>query len=233
MELRPGPKQAFTPADQADYTGIETNEKIVVALKEGLSLAQNLCTELEMNPSTSCRARERVWWDTPWVTENMGSAFGGWCDVKVEDLTPLEDEADQDERENVEEVTATPSQSQVEEEMEVTSVQDVDVQAGVKAIMDEMYVDLVYGEVVLDYKPTVTSDGKTFYKRTILSHAFENPGISKDRLLRVKQGVYHNIALDKPKGQGDEQTMMMTVGSFCGVLFEDPSYLRGRVTRGS
>lgn len=229
MDLVPGPKEGHIPVDQTDYSGIQTNEDVIVALKEGLVLAQSASSRVQMNPSPYCR--DRVWWETPWITEGLGVLSGGWCSVTVEDLAPVEDDDEDVAQLQVAEVHVDPHDEGDDEGDD--GVHDTHVASeGCGTILSEMYSDLVYGEPRVDVKPTVSYNGRQMYKSTLVSQLVGNPNLSKDRLTRVKQSLYFNNLVDKPKDRDGEHTMLMTVSSDIGVLFVDGSQ-KGRHTRSS
>jgi len=95
-------------ADQTNYAGIETNVHVVEALQEGFRRAQEVAVELEMNPSTSCRVVDRLWWDSPWKVEAKGQNYGGWCDVaEIEAMANLDDAMEVEQ--STEEITNPPT----------------------------------------------------------------------------------------------------------------------------
>ncbi|CAM6105892.1 unnamed protein product [Calypogeia fissa] len=215
--------------DQSNYIGIETNAQIVEALKEGLLLAQNVATKLEMNPSTS--ARDKVWWNTPWITEQRGVKFGGWGDVNVDLLQETEDalEKDPEPQLTVESNTATQRVIQlpgVEDDLD-DGVSDIAIgSAGVHEAMSDIFSEIVHEseeevEAAQRVKPTVTCNGKEIYKSTVVSGFNQNPHLSKDRLTRVRQKFYWNNWVDKPKLQDGTPSMLIMNGSDCGVFFID------------
>ena len=221
-------------ADQANYTGIETDAEVINALKEGLVLAQSTATELEMNPSTSCR--NKVWWSTPWKVEAKGVKFGGWCDVNVDLLV--------DSCDDCLEVGQDPASSSAVVSQEVVLEEAVPPVTGlfagpelqvagaeVEATMNIMHSELVYGAPIKDVKPIVHLGDRQIYKSTMVSQLIGNPHLSKDRLTRVKQSIYFNNLVDKPNYREGVQTMFMTVGSDCGVYFLDDKPQEGRTTR--
>ena len=54
-----------------DYTTIATNDDIVTALKEGLRDVQRMINSLNMAPNPQASARNKVWFQKPWVSERL------------------------------------------------------------------------------------------------------------------------------------------------------------------
>lgn len=74
-------------------------------------------------------------------------------------------------------------------------------------------------KVISQISPFVEVDGKTICKSTLVSQLNGNPTLSKDRLTRVKSGIYFSF---------DKKTKFQTgtclvIGSDCAVLFERSS----------
>ena len=67
--------------------------------------------------------------------------------------------------------------------------------------------------------PTVEYGGKTIYKSTLVSELNGNPYLSKDRLTRVRNSVYFNNSEDYLSAASCESTMLLGIGSDCGVFF--------------
>ncbi|CAM6104175.1 unnamed protein product [Calypogeia fissa] len=211
-------------ADQSDYTGIESNEEIVQALKEGFQLAQDVCIQLQMNPSSSCK--DQKWWKTPWLIEARGVKVGGFCDVNMEALAAKDIDACLDDDDVEEENTDADEQNHISIESgsgdEDESMHgDLEIaSANVQDTMSHMYNHLLYrdeGRKPCD--PTVIYQGVKMYKSTVVNQCNNTPGLSKDRLTRVKEGLYFNNLVDKPKLRADCPTMFIQVGTDCGVYF--------------
>jgi len=223
-KLHPLQEGVLAPS-QADYTRIVTDAEVVVALKEGFVLAQNSATECQMNPSTS--ASNTVWWKKPWEIERKGVRFGGWCDVNVETLTDLTDTLEPEttpiqstvETSTISTVVIEPLATAEEDSLSDDASEVALAGADVRVAMDDMYADLVYGVEKPNVRPTVCMEGRVVYKSTMVSQLVENPGLSKDKLTRVKQSVYFNNLVDKPCAREGIPTMFITVGSDCGVYF--------------
>jgi hypothetical protein len=87
--------------------------------------------------------------------------------------------------------------------------------------MVTMYSDLIYGAPSVEVNPTVTWMGRVYYKSTLVKEKNDNPLLSKDRMLKIKQSHYFNNLVDKPNIRAGSPTMFVTVGSDCGVFFID------------
>lgn len=232
MKLHPIDTSMEKEADLTDYTGIETNADVVLALKEGLELARDVLVRLQMNPSTSCR--NTLWWQSPWMVEAKGVDHGGWCDVNVDDLDPL-DALDPEQIVNEPtEVPEAPTADPVENPSPEGSENGGDsrstdarvVEAECRDTMASLFCELVYekrnGQTEETVCPTVNFEGKTLHKSHLVRQLVENPHLSKDRLTRVKQGLYFSAKVDKPRIREGEATMFITVGSDIGVVFYKP-----------
>ena len=83
-----------------DYSAVSTDEQVITALKEGLKEAQRMINSLNMAPNPQASAKNKIWFDKPWVAEmsdNQSFAFvvgskpvrgeDGDMEVLREDLT--------------------------------------------------------------------------------------------------------------------------------------------------
>ena len=52
-----------------DYSAVSSNDQGVQTLKEGLKNAPRLINNLNMAPNTSAVAKQKVWFEKPWITE--------------------------------------------------------------------------------------------------------------------------------------------------------------------
>ena len=52
-----------------DYSAVSSNDQGVQTLKEGLKNALRLINNLNMAPNTSIVAKQKVWFEKPWITE--------------------------------------------------------------------------------------------------------------------------------------------------------------------
>ena len=56
--------------DLGDYSLVSSNNEVVLALKEGLKDAQKMMNSLNMAPSPQAAAKNRVWFERPWILES-------------------------------------------------------------------------------------------------------------------------------------------------------------------
>ncbi|MCO5555230.1 hypothetical protein L7F22_008774 [Adiantum nelumboides] len=81
-------------------------------------------------------------------------------------------------------------------------------------VMDSVVDDVE--DIKCQISPFVEVDGKTIYKSTLVSQLNGNPTLYKDRLTRVKGGVYDTF----DKKVTYQSRTCLVVGSDCAVLFE-------------
>lgn len=179
-------------ANLNNYTVVSTDEQIVYALKEGLAEAKVMCRELGMEGEAS--------WGASWEEKDI--------------LEHLENNA----HDNLEEEEV--SLDDFVGDVIMDTVLDVDeedtiAQSELRHVMDSIVDN--EENVVSQISPFVEVDGKTLCKSTLVSQLNGNPMLSKDRLTRVKSGVYFSFEM-KSKPQ---TSTCIGIGYDCAVLFED------------
>jgi hypothetical protein len=85
--------------------------------------------------------------------------------------------------------------------------------------LDEI-LDSIDENVNITIKPVVELDGKDMYKSCLVSQLNGNPTLSKDRLTKVRNGVYFRRDERAPK---KGVSIGFGIGSDCAVLFESES----------
>ena len=183
----------------SQYDSISTDAKIVEALKNGLKDAQDILSTLGMKPEnyTQCS-----WWVKPWTEDKDYSTFQIGDEV-VDDSPPRFSNS-----------IFQSSSSLVHNERELQIME-----SEWRHELDEI-LDSTDENVRKTIKPVVNLDGKDMFKACLVSQLNGNPTLSKDRLTKVRSGVYFRRdgnTLQKGVSIG------FGIGSDCGVLFENNS----------
>ena len=190
-------------ADLGDYEAVSSYEKIVDALKEGLQKAQNLCEPLGLKPAN--KGESLKWWSQPWVdTESIWSKLDA-------------DMGEADDYDDFQQPTKDDQQLQgdPDENDEVIAVSEI--RHEIDGILDEAN-DSKTITTRQKINPTVEVDGKYIFKSTLVSQLNGNSTLSKDRLTRVRQGVYFS---HESKQQSSSNANFFGIGSDCVVYFVD------------
>lgn len=69
------------PCDLGEYSDIGTHTEVVLALQEGLKMAQIMLRHLNMAPSVHARASLKIWFTKPWEVVKSNERFMvlSWC----------------------------------------------------------------------------------------------------------------------------------------------------------
>ena len=215
--------------DLGNYTQIASNEDVVLALKEGLMEAQVMLRVLNMAPSAQCRSK--VWFLTPWIIEQGDPKHMAY--VKSKNAIIGEDGDSEVLREaldiasiiDVELVNSNSNNlDELEGNFEGGGVEDLTIleeetRQVVIEMVDSMELQVMSQTSSPNIVPIVTYEGHTIYKSTLVSQLNGNPFLSKDRLTRVRNSIYFNNADDYIAASSSISSMMLGLGSDCGVFF--------------
>jgi hypothetical protein len=181
------------------YGPISTDDKIIEALKVGLNDAQNLLSRFGMQPEGHTQSS---WWFKPW-TEDQNYPTFQVVDEVVDGSTPNN--------------SNSIFQSSSSSILNVSELQTMESEW--RHELDEI-LDTIDDNVNTTTKPVVELDGKDMFKSCLVSQLNGNPTLSKDRLTRVRNGVYFRRD-ERASKKG--VSIGFGIGSDCGVLFESNS----------
>ena len=219
-----------------DYSLIESDEHVVAALKEGLKEAQAMIRVLNMAPSSQCTAEKKTWFYTPWLLEKS--------DPKHMSFTPGEKPIqgeDGDAEVLRSELECTRLEELLEEGLTPTTENakgigefDSEIQQQLEDDMGQVVNDMLNSQEVYALDPSGTPQvvpliqfsGHTIYKSTLVSQLNGNPFLSKDRLTRVKNSIFFNNSDDYVTATSSSTSMLLGLGSDCGVYFVQRSTTR-------
>ena len=176
-------------ANLQDYIDISNDDQLVFALKEGLKEAQILCESLNMKPKHNGQ-----WWNYPWIEtkQSLSYIYG-----------------EKDDEECAEHNKNFTMHECVENDDEIAISE---IRHELDAILDDNNVNSKVSSFV-------QVDDKIIFKSTLVSHLNGNPTLSKDRLTRVREGVFYSCenANDFLNGNGN----LIGIGSDCAVFFTE------------
>ena len=180
----------------SQYDSISTDNKIIEALKIGLEDAQGILQGLGMQPK---RHTEYSWWFKPWIEDHNVPTF-----------------------EEVDEVVdnSPPGHStSIFQSLSFMVLNDSELQTMESEWRHELdgILDSIDENVNISTKPVVELDGKDMYKSCLVSQLNGNPTLSKDRLTKVRNGVYFRRDERAPK---KGVAIGFGIGSYYVVLFE-------------
>jgi hypothetical protein len=226
-------KDGEVAADLADYSELSDHSQLVLALHEGLKEAQSLLRMLNMAPTTV--AREKRWFLEPWKVEREDLKF--WAYLPAKKVTAGED----DDGEVLREAMATPAalpqivsadgeqflhleEDLVDDGLNPLLVAENECRDALADLMNEVEPPPEFPtdtdpSSVLKISPTVHLLGKDIFKSTLVSKLNGNPYLSKDWLTRVRNSIYFNNAEDYLSATSSSSTMLLGLGSDCGVFF--------------
>lgn len=235
-----------------DYSDVANNELVVVALKEGLTAAKELLTQLQMSPNSGLPAAKRKWWTRPWEVEALmwpddvvlGEASG--CNDAEDDVDhgavvgprPTEsadtcDEVDDPEA-DLDQIDEWIQEDNEAHDARIRGADDGDMEDDpnfvevatlgheVRHIFGAAMGEAIGGPTRVKVDPFVMYEGKPIYKSTLVSQLVGNPHLSKDRLTRIKQVQYASSGKRK-FGDTNPNVCLIDVGSDVGVVFEAES----------
>lgn len=192
-------------ANLGDYKSVSSDEEIIRGLREGLYEAKSVCEMLGMH--------EISWCHDTWQEEDLEDIFA----TNIEDQFSNEGDVDDishEINEDGNELSRSIEDEVVLAECELRHVLD--------SVVDEE--EKIHSQV----SPFVEVDGKQICKSTLVSQLNGNPMLSKDRLTRVKSGIYHVVDKNVRLQTGTS----LVVGSDCAVLFDcSPSKEQTRYKR--
>jgi hypothetical protein len=212
-----------------DYSQIKEDSDIIEALQAGLKEAQSMLRVLNMAPSSI--ARDKHWFLQPWSIEALDPKH--WSYVPAAKATVGEDGNGEVLRDAMAAAATDPTTVvdlgeglfHLEEDLFDDRVSPVEVaQNECKDAISEMFnaVECPMDEAShSDTKiiPIVEFSGKVIYKSTLVSELNGNPYLSKDRLTRVRNFVYFNNAEEYLSAASSSTTILLGLGSDCGVMF--------------
>ena len=176
-------------ANLKDYIDISNDDQLVFALKEGLKEAQILCESLNMKPKHNGQ-----WWNYPGIEtkQSLSYIYG-----------------EKDDEECAEHNKNFTMHECVENDDEIAISE---IRHELDAILDDNNVNSKVSSFV-------QVDDKIIFKSTLVSHLNGNPTLSKDRLTRVREGVFYSCenANDFLNGNGN----LIGIGSDCVVFFTE------------
>jgi hypothetical protein len=217
-----------------DYSAVSTNDDVVTALKEGLKEAQRMINSLNMAPNPQATAKNKIWFDRPWVAEmadKQSFCFAaGSKPVRGEDgdMEVLREDLNQKEKDMQRRAEAGELEHIVLEDVETDVVDDgvpalPVVESETRDIISELldtHEEHVRAETVpVKVEAFVEFDGNRIFKSTLNGQLNGNPFLSKDRLTRVKKSLYFNNSEDYLNAAGCSNTCFVGIGSDVGVYF--------------
>ena len=183
----------------SQYDSISIDNKIIEALKIGLEDAHRILLGLGMQPK---RHAEDSWWFQPWIEDHNYQTFK--VGDEVDDNSP-------------------PGHStSIFQSSYFMVLNDSEFQTMESEWRHELdgILDFVDENVNITTKPVVELDGKDMYQYFLVSQLNGNPTLSKDRLTKVRNGVYFKRDERAPK---KGVAIGFGIGSDCAVLFESES----------
>ncbi len=183
----------------SQYDSISTDDKIIEALKIGLEDAQGVLLGLGMQLG---RRIEDSWWFKPWIEDHNYP--------KVEAVDEVLDNSPPGPSTSI--FQSFPFMVLNDSELKTMESEWRHKLEGILDFVDE--------NVNITTKPVVELDGKDMYKSCLVSQLNGNPTLSKDRLTKVRNGVYFKRDERAPK---KGVAIGFGIGSDCAVLFERES----------
>ena len=223
-----------------DYSSLDTDDKFVDALKEGLKAAQALLNSLNMAPSTF--ARQKMWFLQPWTVEREDPKH--WAYVPPPKPVPGEDGDGEVIRDSEIEVMQgdsdvahvhasaeegecpefdsgmSPVEAASEDGNEVIRLAEEECRDAISQMLDSAEPSQPLPPTSDEkIQPVVEYMGKAIYKSTLVAELNGNPFLSKDRLTRIKNSVFFNNAEDYLSAANSYTSQLLGLGSDCGVFF--------------
>lgn len=217
-------EEGMSGPDLGDYSLINDDSKLIDALKEGLREAQSMIRILNMGPSSV--AREKKWFMQPWLVESNDPKY--WAYVPPKKATTGDDGDGEALRDAMVDTDANDNvvhlEDELEDDPEPLGIAEGECMDALSELMDAVEPPApsltnsgaTHAQTIV---PTVEYGGKTIYKSTLVSELNGNPYLSKDRLTRVRNSVYFNNSEDYLSAASCESTMLLGIGSDCGVFF--------------
>ena len=237
-KLHPLQERKMSP-NLGDYSAISSNDLMIATLQEGLKYAQRLINCLNMAPSAHATAKQKLWFEKPWVVERDDKK----CFVFEAPSKPVRGEDGDMEvlRDDVQEQLSQSESSNGELESKQSEEELVDDRVPPLTVLESETRDII-SEMLSTHKEHLQSipvplkiesfvefDGHKIFKSTLIGQLNGNLFLSKDKLTRVRNSLYFNNSDVYVNAAENTNTCLVGIGSDVGVFFEQ----RSTVTRPS